>query len=272
MGLAGFASALDLPYINRSKIRIYLVAGAEPDYGEIIVENPTAETKNMRVYLSDWYYLPAADGSKEFRPAGTLPLSCASWISFSPSELTLPPFSRQKVNYSIRAPEGARGGYYAALFFESLFAKQEIGKDEMSAGMNIAVRIATLFFIDVKNTVKRDCQLSNLKINNGILALDFKNTGNADITAAGTYHVMGSDGLIITRGQFDSVYTFAGSEAKMVSEFRKELPEGTYDLVVTLDLGKALEEDQSGRGPIVTKETSIEIGANGMITGLGELK
>jgi len=271
------ASAVDLPSINKSKIRL-LIAPGKTEYGEMIVENQSPEPRSMRVYLSDWEYLPAADGTKEFLPVNSTPLSCAAWISFSPAEFTLAPFSKQKIDYSVKVPNSASGGYYAALFFESVFAKAGTPKEGMQAGMNLIIRVATLFYVDVEGSVKRTAIVDNLSIKKDTstgpysIGLDFRNTGNVDITAGGSFHIMNNEGMVIARGALNDIYTFCGSSAKFTSTLKDNLTEGKYDLIFTVDLGKALEEANIGRGPIITKEAELSIGQDGKILSIGQLK
>ena len=268
--------AIELPFINRSKIRHSIVPG-ESVYGEITVENSSQETRSIRIYLEDWYYLPEADGSKKFVPLNTTALSCANWISFSPSELTLEPFSKKKVNYSIKVPLDAKGGYYAALFFEGVFGKLQAEQQRISAAMNIAVRIATLFYVEAEGTVKREAKVKNLfckkkdKSDIYSVEVDFLNNGNMDITAGGTCHIMDKQGIVYARGQFNNVYTFPNGSAKLNADCKGKIPKGNYDLILTIDLGKALEEAGMGRGPVITKEAKIKIGDLGEVLSLGEL-
>ena len=271
------AYALELPSINRSKIRLNLVPG-KAEYGEILIENQSSQPRSMKVYLSDWNYLPASDGTKEFFPPNTTPLSAASWISFSPAEFTMPPFSNQKINYSVKVPQNVSGGYYAALFFESVFGKVEGGQADFKAGMNLAIRIATLFYIDVQGTVKRQAFINNLALtfdkSAKVYAIDadFRNTGNVDITLSGTYHIMDDQGMVLARGEFNDIYTFPGGTGKLKATNKTPLAKGNYTLVLTINLGKALEEANVGRGPIMTKEANIEIGEDGDLVNVGSLQ
>lgn len=269
--------AANLPYINKSKIRVSVKPG-EQDYGDIMVENPNPDAKTMRLYLEDWYYTSAGDGTKSFAPANTLTRSSSSWITFSPAEFTIPPFGKQRISYAVKAPPDAEGGYYAALFFESIVG--EAGDTEKStAVLNLTVRIATLFYIDVQGTLKKTARIDNLTVtrentNDKKLAieLDFLNTGNVDITAGGTFHIMDNDGIIYARGEFSKVYTFPQDKSRLVAKWHDLLPKGKYDLVLTLDLGKAQEELGLGRGPVFTKEVDLEIGPGGEVIKVGELR
>jgi hypothetical protein len=272
-----YVQAAAMPYMNKSKIRVAVIPG-KTNYGEIMVENPAAQDMAMRVYLEDWYYQPAADGSKAFVPANSTPHSCAGWLTFSPAEFTLPPFGRQAVNYAIKLPPDASGSYYAALFFESAAGNMAAGQEGMAAAININIRIGVLFYVEAEGTIKRTGILENLALKQDKAAgglsiqMDFRNTGNVDITAGGSFHIIDRQGLVLARNEFDNVYTFPGDTAKLQAKSKKLLPKGRYDLVLTFDLGKAWEELGISRGPVVTKEAEIEVDASGEVVRIGGLK
>lgn len=272
------ALAANLPFLNKSKIRVNVPAGKQI-FGDIIVENPTSDIRTMRLYLEDWYYVASGDGTKEFMPADTSTKSCASWINFSPAEFTLAPFGRQIVSYSVKAPQTAQGGYYAALFFETDVGNLSQAVKEQGAGINLTVRIASLFYVEVEGTVKRTGVLGNLRVENErtngnklAIELDFENTGNVDITAGGTFHILDKKGIVYARGEFEKAYTFPKDKVKLGAKWPESLAEGVYDLILTIDFGKALEESGLGRGPVVTKEARIEIGSGGTVTRVSDLR
>lgn len=266
------AGAVEIIQIDRPKVRVIIPPG-EMKTGIINVANPSSEPKEVRLYLEDWLYLPGADGSKEFRPANTLPNSCASWINFHPSEFTLQPYAKQIVGYTIRTPEDAKGGYYAILFFENTTSKPETAE---GVGINLAIRFGTLFYIEPSGTITREAKIENLLLEKEDSSLkvsaDFKNTGNIDLITSGTFDIIDSSGIVFARGEFNDTYTMSGDNARLVSEWNKTIPTGKYDLILTIDLGKALEELNLGRGPVITKEAQIEIGTRGEILSIGELK
>lgn len=267
---------LNLPYINKAKIRASVIPGQQI-YGDIIIENPNPQERPMRLYLEDWQYLASGDGAKEFMPVSTLANSCASWIIFSPAEFTIPAFGRQRVSYTIKAPQDASGGYYAALFFESLMGKIGMSEKETGAGLDLTVRIASLFYVEAAGAIKRTAEIDNLTLKKDApgglsIQLDFNNTGNTDITCGGTFHLMDKNGMIPARGEFANVYTFAGGKAKLKASWKETIPKGNYALVLTFDLGKAQEEVKVGRGPVIVKETEIEIGEYGQVVAVGKLE
>ncbi len=267
--------AYEVVRVDQSKIRLSIPPG-QSQAGIINIENPSSERQFVKIYLEDWYYSPTADGTKEFVLANSTPLSCASWINFSPAELTLPPFSRGKIHYTVRVPSNVRGGRYAVLFVENLLGLPEAKEGAVSVGL--AIRMAVLFYIEAVGTIERAGSIDNLTLKlqpNDVLSVsaEFKNTGNVDITAGGTFNIIDRAGVVYARGEFNDVFTFPGDEAVLqASSSAEHLRPGRYDLIITLDLGKALEGTGHGRGAMLVKEARLEIGENGQILSAGKLR
>lgn len=272
--------AINLPYLDKAKIRLFIAPDSQ-EYGEIVLKNPSPEPRTMRLYLEDWYYTPGGDGSKTFVAAGTTSRSCASWISFSPAEFTIPANGQQRVSYTLKLPQNAalEGGYYAVLFFES--AVGQVVQQEEGAGLNLVIRVGALFYVEVKGTIKRTAAIENFTLRKEsspsrlFVEADVRNSGNVDITAGGTFHIIDEKGMVYARSEFNTVQTFPGDSGKLSGSWNTgehPIANGTYDIVLTIDLGKALTEAGLGRGPVVTKEARIEIGDNGEILKIGVLK
>jgi hypothetical protein len=272
------AQADKLPFMNQSKIRV-VVSPGERAFGEITLDNPTAEPKVMRLYLEDWYYIAGGSGAKEFLPANSTPVSACPWIIFSPADVVVPAYGKQKINYSVSVPADASGARFATLFFETLLNRGAISDGGRSAVLDVNVRVATLFFVEVKGSIQRAAKVSNLKIGpsqetKGSLdiTLDFENIGNTDITTSGNFSLMNNEGLVSARGALNSVYTFPGGKGVLLGTWNSKIPAGDYSLVITVDLGKALTDAGMGRGPLITKEASVTIGENNQIIQIGQLQ
>jgi hypothetical protein len=104
------------------------------------------------------------------------------------------------------------------------------------------------------------------------ISLDFENTGSTDITTSGSFNLMNTSGLVSARGPFSNVYTFPGQKGVLLGAWKDKIPAGEYDLVVTVDLGKALSDAGLESGPVITKETSVTIGENNQIVQVGPLQ
>ncbi len=270
---SNFAQAVEVVRVDKTKVRLSVPAG-KTKVGSINIENPTDEPKAVKVYLNDWEYVPPFDGAKQFKPSDSTAYSATGWITYSPSEVFLGPYAKAKINYTVKVPQGAEGGHYSLMFFESNLGQP----DSQGVGVSVAVRIATLFYIESEGTVKKEAIFSNFSIERKSkeallnLSLDMKNTGNLDITASGDYNIIDKKGMVFGRGSFNTVYTFPGDTAKLSASWSLPIPKGIYDMVLTLNLGKAQEELNLGRGEVLVKETEIEFDGNGQVVRIGELK
>lgn len=260
--------------VNQAKIRLMVDPG-ETKTGVIEVENPSDQTLTVKASLEDWEYSASHDGAKEFFPQNTTKHSCANWISFFPPEFIMTPYSKQKLNYSVKVPQDITDGHYAVLFLETSTPNPSAKE---GVGMNVVIRIGSLFYIEPKGLVARKAETSNFSLQRKpedsslVINIDLKNSGNADITAAGNYSIIDKNGMVYARGGFPDAYTFPGDTAKLTASWKEFVPEGKYSLVLTLDIGKSLEEAGLGRGPIIVKESEIEIGKNNKVLQVGELK
>ena len=92
--------------INSPKIELELAPG-QTYSGEIIAENPTNEALKTKIYLEDWIYKTGGTGEKIFSPIGTTALSAGRWITFTPTNEEVQPYSRTVVRYTINVPADA---------------------------------------------------------------------------------------------------------------------------------------------------------------------
>jgi hypothetical protein len=262
--LVSSLTAIEVAQVEPAKIRLSISPGSSKT-GIIKIYNLSPDAKNIKAYLEDWVYLPACDGTKDFRPAGTTNLSASGWITFSPSEFSLPAYGKQIVNFTVKVPPESKGGHYAVIFFESLM--QEPKKGEEGVNVDLAVRIASLIYIEPQGTINRNITIDDLKLSNEKnkfqIKAKFTNNGNVDVNTKGTFFIIDRKGMVYARGEFSEVYTLPGDSANMFAEWPKLIPKGRYDMVMTIDISKSLEGSGIPKPPAITKEAGIEIGEDG---------
>ncbi|MBP7216828.1 MAG: hypothetical protein KBA46_06055 [Candidatus Omnitrophica bacterium] len=271
------ASAFRTIQLDQDRVRIMVKPGTTYT-GRIEVKNPSDEPRQVKAYLQDWVYSDD-QGSKEILPLGSKATSCANWISIVPQEFTVPAFGKRAINYSVSIPSDAHGGYYAVLFCESSLGSveaQELQNESTAAVVPISVRIGFLFFVEIKDTATRDVAIENFAIEKTgtgyAMSINYQNIGTVDIKANGTFNIMDQRGVVCARGRFDDNYSLPGDHALLRSRWSNALDKGTYDVVVTLDLGRSLEDYGLGRGPIKVKEGVLEIGENGEVVQVQGLR
>jgi hypothetical protein len=243
--------------------------------GKITVRNPSGEAVKVRIYAQDWKYSDAHDGTKVFFPIGTQPLSCASWISVSQSDIVIPADGQQEIYYTVKMPQDAAGGHFAVLFFESKMASPI---QQGNVALGLVIRIGTIVYVDAEDKTTRTAEISNFSLvkpakGKGLqVGLDVKNTGNSDIITKATFHLMDNKGIIFVRSTLDKVYTFPKDTARMSGTWKDPLPKGTYNAILTLDIGEAMHEQEWAADSVITKETEVEIGSSGEVLSVGELR
>lgn len=194
------------------------------------IYNTSKESIPVKVYWQDFQYVPPFDGTKNFSPAGSDAHSVSKWITFSPAEFVLPPNSRKELRYSIKVPEGVKGGYYGVLFFE----KGVVDRESIT-GVNLITRVGCLFFLETKDKSKQS-EISEMSIANKELHGNFLNKGDVIQIPQGIFYIMDKEGIVIDRGELQKFYLPPAKSAKFSVPLPKDLTEGSYTTVITFDL------------------------------------
>lgn len=248
--------AAGIPRINPLKVEEKMLPG-ETKEGTITLSNSHKEVMHLKIYVQDWAYTSLqGNGTKKFAPPGLLPFSCSRWLRVYPEQLTLSPGESQKVRYTLSIPADAHGGYHSALFFESALAQNQEGV------VHISGRLASLIYVEVSGTVKRECQIASFQLMRREqskileLQLDFKNTGNTHLAVEPTFNLSNREGALVARGAFPKIYTLPNDSVTTTTAWPGNLSEGIYDVILTVDLG----ENQ-----VWVKEWKITVSANGAV-------
>jgi len=216
--------------IEQGKVREVVKPG-QTLTGSITVHSRAKEEVNVVTYWEDFIYTPPYDGTKKFMPAGTVDNSNAGWVSFSPRQFSLSPFSKRQVNYTINVPAKASGGYYGVLLFEKR------GKNEPVNGLAVKIvsRVASLFFLETTDRQK-EAELGGFSADGENLKGKIHNSGNVVLVAKGIYYVMDKSGVAVDRGELNGLYLPPSAEGDFSIPLIKELPVGPLTVVLTVDL------------------------------------
>ncbi|MDD5005939.1 MAG: hypothetical protein PHS93_05500 [Candidatus Omnitrophica bacterium] len=251
--------------IDQGRVRVTLPPGWS-DGGVITVENRGKEPIAIRVYSGDWVYSDQ-DGSKNFMPANTSPRSCANWIKFYPADFTIPKEGKQKVNFVVAVPPDAVGGHYAVLFFE--VSSGTTWDEKKGVMVHVYNRVGSLFHVEPDGTSKKEGRISDFSIKTSKGNIEatavFQNVGNVEITGRATFDVIDEEGVVFARGEFKEFYTMPDDKAELYARCPldpklHQIPQGKYDVVLTLDLD----------GMLLVKEYQIEVSDTGNITKVKE--
>lgn len=245
--ISGFAFRIDKP-----KFVIQLSKG-ESFRGTIMVDNPSKESIPVKVYLEDFSYVSPYDGRKNFYPPGSTPLSISSWITFSPHEFVLGPYSHKRVSFTIIPDKDFTTVRCGVLFFEVPLG---VGTNKAGAGINIIGRVGSLIFVEPENREKK-ADFEDIAGEYYKLKGTFTNLGNTFLHAKGTFYIIDSEGVAKDRGTLAELYTLPGNRTQVTIPISKKLSSlESYTLIITYDL----EE-----GDVLVKEIDFSLSSSGKI-------
>lgn len=222
----------------------------------IKVSNLTDKAVIVRVYTDDFTYIPPFDGTKKTLPAGETAFSCAGWISASPQEFNLPPRGNKDVKYTLKVPEGVKGGYYGVLLFEEVPPELD---NKVTLGAKLVIRIGTTFFLETSDSEKK-IGVEGVSVNKNDISGELRNIGDAILMSKGAYYVMDGKNKVVHRGEVDKFYLPPQEKVPFKISLPEKISQGTYSLVLNFGFesgGSAVKElslskDEAGNLKVVS--------------------
>lgn len=236
--------------IDKGTIKTRLSPG-EKYNATVVVDNPAELETRIKVYINDFVYIPPFGGDKEFYPPESTLFSLAKWVTFSPQEFTIPPFSRRSVNIVVEPRESFDLVHCGVIFFESTIG---VTYQEGEA-VNVLGRIGTLMFIEPLNQNKKVI-FNDIKGGRNKISGVVQNAGNTFLHIKGTFFIMNNEGMVSDRGQIKEVYLLPEDKIALDMDILKTLSLGDYISVVTFDL-----EDND----VAVKEIDFSVSSSGDI-------
>jgi len=216
--------------MEKSRVKLTVQPG-ETVVDHINLHNTGDISKSIRIYWEDFEYVEPFNGKKIFLPAGTSSYSLSDWITYAPIEVTIPPKSKKKIDFTINVPIDAVGGHYGVLFFEDI----PTGGKMTNVGVSIITRLGALFYIDSTNKDK-SASVHHIEVKGNELVGQFSNRGNVFMIPRGVYYVMNNDGLVASRGEVGDIYLPPSEETSFSVSFSDVEQPGDYMIVMTFDL------------------------------------
>ena len=172
-------------------------------------------------------------GEVILREPGSLPQSCAGWISPDKEKFHLEPGEQKSVIATIKVPRGTQGGRYAAILFQTgpVPAPRE-------ANLLVSGRLGTLAMLSVPRTLKRSGEIVEFSVQkwpeNKVVefSLVFKNTGNVHVSAGGTVVIIYGKNRVVARipmaGGTGTVLPGGMREYRAVWKDKRKMTPGNY--------------------------------------------
>ncbi|MCD6116641.1 hypothetical protein J7K93_06485 [bacterium] len=209
--------------------------------GKIVIRNEGDKAKGIRIYKTD--YMFRADGANVYGEPGTMPRSCAEWITYSPTRLVVEAKSTSEVMYTITVPDAdtLTGTYWSMFMIEPIpdnllnpdISKEQIGvKVKWRYGVQIVLNAGTsgtkkLEFVGTKLLKEKDKK---------ILQVDIENTGEFWLKPLVWVELYKNEGTL--QGKYSSIVmrVFPGTSIRHKFDLTK-VPGGTYKALIVADCG-----------------------------------
>ncbi len=222
----------------------------------------------LKLYLNDNRLL--LYGTEENLPPGTIPRSCAPWITLNDEILELGPKETWRTSLRLEVPPGAEGSYWTKLLIEEISKPQPTRTvvDERTYEVFLMQRVGIRVFEDVPGTEVVGARITNVGVHqddddSSRVLVSVENTGNTLLRCTGTVELRESGGTVVEilpLGPGGTFSIFPDSHRKLVAPFEAEFPLGTYVALAIVDFGA---------DHLVAGDTVFRVTADGVVPGPG---
>jgi hypothetical protein len=210
--------------------------------GTFTVANTDTVPRTAVIYQTDYTF--HADGSNQFNEPGQTARSNASWITFSPHRIEVPPQQSVTVGYEVRVREDTTlvGTYWSMLMVEEvaeagLPARLQHNQTEVRQTVRYGVQCIT----HIGGTGRAQLAFTGTRLvseegESRELQVDVENTGERWMSPAAWMELYDADGRQVGRFESEKKRIFPGTSVR----FRISLgdtPSGKYKALVVLDNG-----------------------------------
>lgn len=222
-----------------ARFELPMLAGTEKTVVVNIIYNAgSAEAKPFRLVASVGDWTIRRNGQVDYYKAGVMQNSAASWLIYSPGEVTVMPGKVHPIRVTISVPKDAKpGDHTAALFVES--RPDNIKLDEDKKQVVVRFRLAALFYIMVPQ-LTREGSLEGLKAEAGeqgiIVTPTLKNAGNSHIRPVHSIKIVDRDGAVVAEYlESESLPVLAREELSRPLMIEKKIAPGEYSVRYRVD-------------------------------------
>ncbi|MEF8799289.1 MAG: hypothetical protein V5A79_07735 [Candidatus Bipolaricaulota bacterium] len=205
---------------------------------ELSIHNTGEEPIEVSVELMDWWRSPSGD--LQVKQPDTLDRSCADWVLYSPSSLSLQPGEREQVSVELSVPNDATGDHWALLLASE---KPQPVEEEQPVTTRISISYAIkILQKDPTNRVK-EAKITNIELNQSSplkLTIAYENSGSAHLQTTGKVEIRDLQGETVKEIAIDKFPTLPGEKRDLTLEAEEDsekLEPGDYYVIATMDFG-----------------------------------
>ena len=219
--------------VNPGKMELEVNPGTEKTAAfEITAASaPVPERGRIMVSQTDWSILE--DGSLTFKqPGSSQEPSASSWITFSPSALTLESAQTQLVRITVTVPENPAGRAIVAVFRSNTKVQ---GRD----GFAMTASLGALMTF----TLSKELQIESSPLHfDGLSEGDdlvisewVTNTGSEPVVSKGVVAILNSTGKLVGKVPVEALRLLPGERLQFKAGYPSTLKSGKYRALMTLE-------------------------------------
>lgn len=218
----------------------FTVAAGQAESKKVLVSNPSKTTRlDLAVSLNDWSY--DSYGNNVIHDAGSLPNSCANWISIAPqSFFSLAPGESHEMELIVTPPNNPSDSipvHTAMLYITQINPEDAVNEH----GTNIKVSVRTGIKIYQRYTGARLPELDIVNFSNdktNTLFFEFNNTGNVWADGTLTCELINQESGKKTILPDTVFYTVPQDKRKVNIPLPADLQKGKYIATAILNYGE----------------------------------
>lgn len=150
--------------ITTSPSRLFYTSDAGGSGSQkIVIQNPSDKELEVGVSFSDWCY--DSLGNNVIKEAGTLPFSCASWITIAQgSYFVLKPYERKELDVIVTAPKKLDTfPTHTAMLFATQLNPGAANQKEDGASIKVTVRMGVKIYHSTTAATTRNIEIADFR-------------------------------------------------------------------------------------------------------------
>lgn len=207
-------------------VELSIAAGAATTF-EVLLANDRDEPVSVRAWTANWGL--TENGWHAFSTPDRGAAAPANWMSVQPSALELAPGEHRTLSVTFAIPADAEGGQFAALLLEA----RHLGGAVIRVARHdphdsrVALDVLGRQVIPPSSTTYLE------------MALPLQNSGNTLVRPEGLAALYAADGTFVGKFEVRCRHPLLPGEVSVAhATFLRDLPRGSYDVVVTLRVGR----------------------------------
>ncbi|WP_430615277.1 fimbrial biogenesis chaperone [Flavobacterium sp. JP2137] len=218
----------------------FTVAAGQSESKKVLVSNPSKTTRlDLAVSLNDWNYDKM--GNNVIQDAGTLPNSCANWISIAPqTSFSIAPGETHELEIIVSPPAEVTDNlpvHTAMMYITQINPEDAVNEH----GANIKVSVRTGIKIYQRYPVARlaEIDIANFSYAKDQLLLEFNNIGNVWAEGSIEGELIHQETGKKTPLSNLAFYSMPGDQRKTPIPLPEDLSKGKYIATVILNYGES---------------------------------